>query len=296
MLAVATHSGTFHADDVFAYAVLRAATRGDLTLTRSRDAAVLERADLLFDVGGVCDPDRRRYDHHMRDKPLRPDGIPFSSLGLIWQDYGRASLEAFCPGIGPVEADAVWRMLDQGLIRDIDISDNGAAPSTPAHVALLLESWNPFYTEPERGETEAYLEAVEVAGQILCRSCRQAYAAVQATDMVAEAARTAADPRILTLEIKVPWEDAIFDLALTAALYIVRPAGAAWSVNAVPPERGSFAQRKPLPDAWAGLRDAELAALTGVADATFCHPARFVCGAKSRAGALALARLAVETP
>ncbi len=296
MLAVATHSGTFHADDVFAYAVLRAATRGELTLTRSRDETVLAGADLLFDVGGVCDPERRRYDHHMRDKPLRADGIPFSSLGLIWQDFGRAALETLCPGISPVEADAVWRMLDQGLIRDIDISDNGAAPSGPAHVALLLESWNPFYTEPARGETEAYLEAVEMAERILRRSCAQAHASVQATDMVAEAARTAADPRILTLDIKVPWEDAVFDLALTAVLYIVRPAGAAWSVNAMPPQRGSFAQRKPLPDAWAGLRDAGMAAVTGVADATFCHPARFVCGAKSRAGALALARLAVEAP
>jgi uncharacterized UPF0160 family protein len=86
----------------------------------------------------------------------------------------------------------------------------------------------------------------------------------------------------------------VFALDLALALYVVRPAGNGWTVSAVPPERGSFGQRQPLPEAWAGLRDGELAQVTGVADASFCHPARFVCGAQSREGAVALARRAVD--
>jgi len=82
-------------------------------------------------------------------------------------------------------------------------------------------------------------------------------------------------------------------LGLDQALYVVRPSGAAWSCNAVPPERGSFAQRLPLPEQWGGLRDAEFAALSGVADATFCHPALFICGAASRDGCIELARRAI---
>ncbi|HLO78790.1 MAG TPA: MYG1 family protein [Magnetospirillum sp.] len=31
-----------------------------------------------------------------------------------------------------------------------------------------------------------------------------------------------------------------------------------------------------------------------MADATFCHPARFVCGAVSRDGAIRLARMAAD--
>jgi hypothetical protein len=50
-----THDGPFHADDVFADAVLRAA-RDDVRLTRSRDPAVIADADLVFDVGGSYDP------------------------------------------------------------------------------------------------------------------------------------------------------------------------------------------------------------------------------------------------
>lgn len=294
MLKAVTHNGSFHADDVFAFAVLKAATKGAVTLTRTRDEAEFAAAEVLFDVGGVCDPARGRYDHHMRDKPYRDDGMPYSSVGLVWRDYGLRAVEALQPGLSAEQAAKVWAMLDQGVIRDVDISDNGAAPSIRAHVALLLETWNPTYAEPGRDENESFHQAAGIAGLVLERSVAQAAAAVMATGQVEEAARTAADPRILLLTTKVPWQDAVFDLNLTQALYVVRPSGKAWSVNAVPPERGSFAQRKSFPDAWGGLRDEAFASISGVADASFCHPALFICGAQSLEGAMALALKAAE--
>lgn len=293
MLNVATHSGSFHADDVFAFAVLKAATKGELTLTRTRDDSKFPLADVVFDVGGVCDPAKGRYDHHMRNKPLRDDGMPYSSLGLIWRDYGRAAITAQLPATEQ-EADRVWRMLDDGVIRDIDISDNGALPSIPAHMATVIEAWNPTHLEHEPADNTAFLDAAEVAGTILRRCCAQAYAAVQAMGQVEAAVKAGEDPRIILLDHKIPWEEAVFELGLVQALYVIRPAGHAWSVNAVPPTLGSFEQRKPLPEAWAGLRDAEFIAASGIADATFCHPARFICGAKTRDGALALARKAAD--
>jgi uncharacterized UPF0160 family protein len=56
----------------------------------------------------------------------------------------------------------------------------------------------------------------------------------------------------------------------------------------------SFDARADLPEAWAGLRDAELAAVTGVADAGFCHNGRFIASAKSYEGIRAMAALAVK--
>jgi uncharacterized UPF0160 family protein len=64
-------------------------------------------------------------------------------------------------------------------------------------------------------------------------------------------------------------------------------------VDAMPPKRGSYAPLWPLPAAWAGLRDTALPAAAGVADAVFVHPQRFVGGARSRGGALALAHRAI---
>jgi uncharacterized UPF0160 family protein len=67
-----------------------------------------------------------------------------------------------------------------------------------------------------------------------------------------------------------------------------------WMVDAMPPEPGSFAQRLPLPERWAGLRDADLAAASGVPDAVFVHTRRFVGAARSREGAMAMARKAMD--
>ncbi len=293
MLKVATHGGTFHADDVFAYAILKAATAGRLELTRTRDGGLLAGADVLFDVGGIFDPAARRYDHHMRDKPLRADAAPYSSAGLIWRDFGREAVRAMLPEASEEALGKVWRSVDEGLVRDVDLMDNGAAESMPGHVSTLLEAWNPSFAEESRDENEAFLDAAELASTILARVCARAYAAALAVDTVALAARTAEHPGILVLECRMPWEDAIFELGLSEVLYVVRPAGDGWTCSAVPPNKGSFAQKLPLPDVWAGLRDEALVSVSTVPDATFCHPARFVCGARSRDGALALARLAI---
>ena len=65
-------------------------------------------------------------------------------------------------------------------------------------------------------------------------------------------------------------------------------------MNLINEEHVAFAQRRPLPRRWAGLRDADLQAETGIADAVFAHRARFTAGARSREGILEMARLALE--
>ena len=292
MLKVATHNGTFHADDVFAFAILRAATGGQVELVRTRDPQAWESAAVVFDVGGTYDAGAHRYDHHMRDKPLRPNGEPYSSAGLVWRDFGADAIGRILPA---ASADCIARVaerVDAGLVRDVDLMDNGAMTPNPGHFSTVIEAFNATFVEDGRDETAAFLEAAGIAATVLERACARAFASVQAEGSVADAARRAGDPRVIVLDSRVPWEDAVHDLGLDRALYVVRPAGAAWICSAVPPERGSFAQRHPLPEAWGGLRDEAFAALTGIADATFCHPALFVCGARSREGAVALALLA----
>src|SRR5215210_2459062 len=145
-MKVVTHDGPFHADDVFAYAVLRAAF-SKVQLVRSRDPDIIASADLVFDVGGVYDPAARRYDHHMRERPLRPDGTPYSSVGLIWRDFGRAALPALLgtAALDRESADAIWWDIDTGLVLAMDQADNGIAPAGPGHLAAIVEAFNPVW-------------------------------------------------------------------------------------------------------------------------------------------------------
>ena len=66
-MLVATHSGPFHCDDVFACALLRTFVAPDLTVVRTRDLARIRAADIAIDVGGEYDPARGRFDHHQRE-------------------------------------------------------------------------------------------------------------------------------------------------------------------------------------------------------------------------------------
>jgi uncharacterized UPF0160 family protein len=292
-MKVVTHSGQFHADDVFAFAVLQAAV-GQLDLVRSRDAQVIAGADLVFDVGGIYDAERRRYDHHMRDLPRRPDGTPYSSVGLIWRDFGRAALPGLVPGIEPGALDAVWHAIDEELILLIDQADNGIGPAGPGHLAFLIEAFNPSWDSPQSYD-EAFREAAAVAGGILVRACRQALAAERAATIVLDAAKQAQDPRIVVLDRKLPWETAVYEGGLSEALFIIYPNEdrTAWYCRAIPPEPNSFGQRLSLPEAWRGLQDRAFSEVAGIEDGVFCHPSGFICGARSRESAIGLAARAI---
>ena len=292
-MKVVTHSGTFHADDVFAFSVLREAL-GSFDFVRTRDAAVIDAADIVFDVGAVYEPGKGRYDHHMRDLPRRSDGTPYSSVGLIWRDYGREALPKLAPGIEHEALDTVWQDIDQEFILAIDQADNGVAPVSSGHLSLLIEAFNPTWNSAQSYD-EAFLEAAGFARGILVRACRQAHAEAQALSQVLTAARQAQDPRVIVLDRKLPWEKAVFTGSLQDLLFVVYPNEdlTSWYCRTVPPELGSFGQRLSLPETWRGLQDAAFSHAAGVEDGVFCHPGGFICGARSRQSALRLAHMAI---
>ncbi|MFC4173461.1 MYG1 family protein [Microvirga sp. GCM10011540] len=292
-MKVVTHSGRFHADDVFASVVLQAAL-GPIDLVRTRDARIIGEADLVFDVGGVYDPEARRYDHHMRDLPRRADGTPYSSVGLVWRDYGRDALPQLVPDIEAETLETVWQEIDNDLILSIDQADNGIGPVSPGHLALLVEAFNPTWDSTKPYDT-AFGEAAETARGVLVRACRQAHASARAAVLVLAAARQARDPRIVVLDRKLPWEKAVYEGGLDEVLFVIYPGeeGGAWYCRAVPPEPNSFGQRLSLPETWRGLQDEAFSKAAGIEDGVFCHPSGFICGARSRASTVELAERAI---
>ena len=122
-----------------------------------------------------------------------------------------------------------------------------------------------------------------------------AAAGSRASGLVAAAIEQTSDPRIVVLERSMPWREAVVTGA-PEAQFVVYPKSDGWGMQAVPRELGAFGNRKDLPEAWAGRSGAELAEVTGVPDARFCHPARFIAVADSRAGIDALLAQALAEP
>ena len=73
----------------------------------------------------------------------------------------------------------------------------------------------------------------------------------------------------------------------------MHPRGDDWALTTIRKSGDSFEARADLPEAWSGLTDAELEAASGVPGAKFCHNARFIAVAATRAAALRMAELAV---
>lgn len=280
-MRICTHDGVFHGDDVLAGAIV---TRvwPEAGIFRTRDQEQLVSADLCFDVGGGL------YDHHQRGgNGVRPNGVPYASAGLLWRDYGAA----IC------SSQEVAAEVDRQMVQSIDAHDNGYSITVPLGNAVqctlshILSNFNPAWDEPQRFDTH-YWEAVAFAAHILDRAIVRARSVVLARQVVQQAVADAADPRIVVLPYFVPWQEALID-ASASALFCVYPSAGTWRVQVVPVMAGQPGARQPLPEAWAGLEGPALQALTGVADATFAHRQRFIAGAQSRNGALALAHLAI---
>ncbi len=296
-----THNGKFHCDEVLAYVVLCAA-RGlavpgtDHTLIRTRDAATIASADIVWDVGTVFDEAACRFDHHQRGAPTRPDGTPFSAAGLVWRVHGVRAVASMLPPDAVSFAAGIANELDESVVRRVDLVDNGLvrAPD-PLNLTALIGDLNPKWDELQDGATldARFLQAAALARGVLERRVDAIRARFAAEAHVLAAFRASADKRILTLDRGMPWKAAVFAHQLPV-IYCVSPVpNGNWVVEAMPPEPGSFAQKMPLPEAWAGLEHEALAAVSGVPDAVFVHLRRFMGAARSRGGALALAQLAL---
>lgn len=91
----------------------------------------------------------------------------------------------------------------------------------------------------------------------------------------------------------MPFRPAIVKAGADHLLFVVHPREKDWCVTGIRRSGDGFELRADLPAAWAGLSGQDLAAVCGVADATFCHNGRFIAAAKSREAVLEMAGIAV---
>jgi uncharacterized UPF0160 family protein len=290
-LRVGTHSGSFHAAEVFALAALRIA-RGPLEIVRSRDPERLAECAMRIDVGRRYDPATGDFDHHQGGVGERLNGVRYASFGLIWRTFG----------VELAGSPEVAHQVDASIVTPIDAGDNGQevydpriAGVAPFMVSGMIAAMNPPWDAEDGAVAEraAFDEAVDIAEGIVRRELASAQARARAADLVRSSLATAEDPRLLELDRGMPWKSVVIDEA-PEVLFVIAPRTRDWSLQAVPAAAHGFANRRSLPEAWAGLEGDELRAVTGVADAVFCHGARFLAVAGSREGALALARQALD--
>ena len=292
-LKLVTHNGSFHADDIFAAATLSLylEKRGEeFEIIRTRDPEIIEAGDYVFDIGGIYDEKINRFDHHQKGGAGKHDnGIEYASIGLVWKKFG-IELCGDPKAVG---------LIDEKLVTPIDAGDNGISifdkkgHVNPYLIQNMFYAMFPTWREEDLEVDRVFLDCVEIAKKILTREIIQAKDYILAEKSVTDIYNHSKNKKILILDKNYPEE--VFQ-NFPETLFVIYPRKVEWwGARAVKEGLGTFKIRKNFPASWAGLRDEEMANVSGVPDAIFCHRGLFLAVAKTKEGAIKLAQIAVES-
>ena len=260
-----THSGKFHADDVFSAALLLY-LNPEITIARGN--IVPENYEgLVFDIG------RGQYDHHQKDSRIRDNGVPYAAFGLLWEALGAEILGA-----------ELAEKFDESFVQPLDNNDNTGEKN---ELATLIGNFNPGW-DSKGSNDQAFFQAVSVAGMILENKFERYRGNERADKRVEEvleehqrALKTGDTPaentNILVLPEFIPCQKRLSETSIAFVIfpsnrggYCIQPQKKEYSMN----YKCSF------PSQWLGLEGEELIAATGLESAVFCHKGGFLmtCG------------------
>lgn len=294
---VVTHGANFHADDLFAVAATllwakKVAPNQKWKVIRSLDPKVWAKADVLLDIGFTHNPKKNRFDHHQEGGAgKRESGVPYAAFGLFWKKYGKVIA-------GSQEAA---EYVDKHLIAGLDAADNGVDV-----YRSLNENASPYlfinYVKDEMIDIKEsssikknfdplFKKLIPLAQRVILIAVKKAYIKIKAKKIIAKAYAKAKDKRVIVTENYAPRDFNDFPEVL---FYIYKNLRGGWAVETVPVAKDTTETKVSLPKAWRGKRAEELAKISGVADATFCHLSGFLGAANSKEGAIKMAYLAIE--
>ena len=285
-----THGGVFHADEVLATVILSKVFENLVVCRTFKVPDEVSKDVIVYDIGFGA------FDHHQKGgNGTRENGVPYAACGLIWKEFGHKIVADTC------NPELVWNLIDRDLIQGIDATDNGAMPRTPypAHamsISNAVSGFNPTWDSSEDSD-DAFVRAVAFAEVVFDSTLSNAISKAKAQQIVDKAIEVS-EGKIMVLNQFVPWQEFLFSSTSEKAegiQFVVFPSNrGGYNWQCVPDKLGSFGQRKAVPTEWKGLRDLDLQKVTGVATASFCHPAGFIGGATTFEDALALAKIAVN--
>lgn len=262
-----THGGIFHADDVFATALL---------LLLNPKIEIIRGFKVPDDFDGIVyDIGLGEFDHHQQERRVRKNGIAYAAFGLLWEVFGTEILEK-------EDADR----FDRDFIQPLDYSDNTGEANA---LSLMVADFNPTWKENGKSSDDTFMQAVSVAKQILENRFSQILAEREAYEIVMEEVGKA-DGKILVLEQVLPWKKAVTGSGIVYVIYQSLRGG--FNIQAVPDADGMLV--KPFSENWRGKTAVELEEMTGVKGFQFCHMSGFLAVADGVEAAVRIAEISLQ--
>ncbi|EFN77839.1 UPF0160 protein MYG1 [Harpegnathos saltator] len=322
-IKIGTHNGTFHCDEVFACVLLKLLPQyKDAIIVRSRDKNILDKCDIVVDVGGVYDHYIRRYDHHMRDfcetaksvlkKSNYNNKVKLSSAGLVYCHFGHEILRNLCPDIQEDKTiEKFFKRIYDTLIVEVDAIDNGQNESDcqPLYrintdLSSRVKNLNPFWNS-NMDEEEQFKKAMTLVHSVFMDSVSYTEKVwLPAEQIVYNAVNRRfevdSSGEIIELSQRVPWQSYLFHMEREMNIsppikYIIFfSSDNDHRIQCVPISAGQFKCRLPFPKKWCGLRNDALVKACQIEGADFVHVNGFIGGHATRDGAVAMAQKSLK--
>ena len=275
-MKVITHNGRFHADEVFAIAMVALLLGRVPEVVRTRNMDVINNKkedDLVIDVGGMYDPKRGLFDHHQ----ATPEVEGFAAAGLVWKEYGREICIKMCGK----DHQEIVEHVRENLVDEIDMVDIGkaffGANAPKNNLSKVIGGFNRM--ESDESSNEAFKKALFFAVEVLKNAIVEAEDAFLAKEVIQKADQERGDDPVLILAKYVPWMGAVKD----DVRFIVFPDAVKPDAWVIQGNKTKHEKRDLLPREWWGLNGEDLDAVVGVQGCTFCHKAGFIMGCSSDA-------------
>ena len=273
-----THSGTMHADEVFATAFLEDYLGNrKVYRTNNVDYNKVQENTLIYDVG------RGKFDHHQIDALKRDDGITYCSFGLLWKEFGKDYLKKKSFS----NIDILWEYIDKDFIEGIDADDNGFFPKIDAiykvkTLSNIIKIFNPSYDSYET-ESEQFIKAVDVAKKIFIEEVLYANGKVMANAIINKILDNLdSNSKYLILDKFLPYEETILNRSdMNNLLFVAFPSNrGGYVIKTIPKNLEDKTARVAFPSEWAGLEGKELEEKSKIPGLIFCHTGRFIVSCK----------------
>lgn len=267
--AALTHTGVFHADDVFSAALLKI-LNPEIEISRVFKVPEDVPEDMIvFDIGFG------RYDHHQKDVEVRESGVKYAAFGLLWRKFGHLLV-----------SKKNVKKFDESFIKFLDDSDNGGVLNP---MTIAVSSFVPNWDDEDQDMNAAFCRAVDFAISVLEREIARMQSAERAEQEV-NAALKRSNGEIVVLDRFVPWQDVLIP---SSAKFVVFPSlRGGYSAQAIPSILGGRDQKVPFPAEWAGAPVEKLQEY--VSGMTFCHPGRFMISTETVEQAVETCKIALQ--
>lgn len=292
-----THSGQFHADDIFSTALLNLYFKNKEPKTKLKHKRSLkkedtEKADIVYDIGLIYNPKKLRFDHHQNSPDLvRANGIPYAAFGLVFKHFGPELISLVSKEKNKKVINDIFEIVEEKLVQHIDAMDNGMLTYKKQFKGVDVVTIDNYFqmckfasgVDDMKKIDKVFFDLVKFSQPIVENIIKYATSIQKEKKLGIKAYEKAKDKRVIICDRFYSFNFNKFPEPLIVMYPDLR---GGWSAKNVQKGDDLYDARFYFPESWRGLVDEELEKACDVKGAKFCHKTGFLCVNETKEGLL----------